>query len=184
MVSQRSSPGTADSRLRRPGPNTAPAIAATLERVEDMNVATLLAGIPWDFETFPEYLASVARRGVGLNFANYLGHTPLRLYVMGDAASERPATAAEIDRMAGILRDALQAGAAGFAVQLLGHPSRRRRPARAKPFRRPFRSLTRSTGPSVTGDAASSRSRPATNQRSPICTTSSRLSVCPCRMPR
>src|SRR5579859_5929088 len=47
------------------------AIAATLERVEDMNVATLLAGIPWDFETFPEYLASVARRGVGLNYANY-----------------------------------------------------------------------------------------------------------------
>ncbi len=92
------------------------AIAATLERVEDMNVATLLAGIPWDFETFPEYLSSVARRGVGLNYANYLGHTPLRLYVMGDAASERPASTSEIDRMAQILRDALHAGAAGFAT--------------------------------------------------------------------
>ena len=34
-------------------------IARTLENVEDMNVATLAAGIPWDFETFPEYLASV-----------------------------------------------------------------------------------------------------------------------------
>ena len=112
-------------------------IAATLERVEDMNAATLLAGIPWDFETFPEYLASVARRGVGLNFANYLGHTALRLYVMGDAASERPATAAEVDRMAGILREALRAGAAGFAVQLLGYASRRRRAAGAQPSRQP-----------------------------------------------
>jgi Amidohydrolase family len=47
-------------------------IAATLERVEDMNVDTLAAGIPWDFETFPEYLASVERHGVGLNFGAYL----------------------------------------------------------------------------------------------------------------
>src|SRR5438067_9283522 len=40
-------------------PNHRELIARTLENVEDMNVATLAAGIPWDFETFPEYLASV-----------------------------------------------------------------------------------------------------------------------------
>jgi N-acyl-D-aspartate/D-glutamate deacylase len=45
-------------------------IARTLENVEDMNVETLSAGIPWDFETFPEYLASVAR----LCHWNYRGH--------------------------------------------------------------------------------------------------------------
>ena len=38
-------------------------IAHTLEKVEDMDVASLAAGIPWDFETFPEYLASVERHG-------------------------------------------------------------------------------------------------------------------------
>ena len=64
-------------------------IARTLENVEDMNVDTLAAGIPWDFATFPEYLDSVERRGVGLNFAAYAGHTALRLFVMGDAAYER-----------------------------------------------------------------------------------------------
>src|SRR3974390_3045928 len=43
-------------------------IARTLENVEDMNVATLAAGIPWDFETFPEYLQSVERHGTALNY--------------------------------------------------------------------------------------------------------------------
>ena len=67
-------------------------IARTLEKVEDMNVATLEAGIPWDFETFPEYLASIERRGTVLNFNAYIGHTALRLYVMGHDSSHRYAT--------------------------------------------------------------------------------------------
>jgi N-acyl-D-aspartate/D-glutamate deacylase len=47
-------------------------ISRTLENVEDMNFDTLSAGIPWDFSTFPEYLASVERRGVGMNFSAYI----------------------------------------------------------------------------------------------------------------
>src|SRR5579864_3662254 len=43
-------------------------IARTLENVEDMDVAALAAGIPWHFETFPQYLESVQRRGTILNF--------------------------------------------------------------------------------------------------------------------
>jgi len=91
-------------------------IARTLENVEDMNVASLAAGIPWDFATFPEYLASVERRGVGLNYAAYIGHTALRLFVMGDAAYERTATPEEIARMQAVLREAMLAGAAGLAT--------------------------------------------------------------------
>ena len=91
-------------------------IARTLENVEDMNVASLAAGIPWDFATFPEYLASVERRGVGLNYAAYIGHTALRLFAMGDDAYERTATPEEIERMQTILREAMTAGAAGFAT--------------------------------------------------------------------
>jgi N-acyl-D-amino-acid deacylase len=91
-------------------------IARTLENVEDMNVASLAAGIPWDFETFPEYLAAVRRSGVGLNFMAYIGHTALRLFAMGDDAYERVATAEEIARMQDILREAMRAGAAGFAT--------------------------------------------------------------------
>src|SRR5438105_4008889 len=91
-------------------------IARTLEKVEDMDVAALEAGIPWDFASFPEYLASVERRGLGLNFAAYLGHTALRLFVMGDAAYEREATPDEIERMRQVLREGMEAGAAGFAT--------------------------------------------------------------------
>jgi N-acyl-D-aspartate/D-glutamate deacylase len=91
-------------------------IARTLENVEDMDVATLAAGIAWEFQTFPEYLDVIARRGTLLNFAVYAGHTPIRLYVMGDDAYERAATAEEIGRMAGLVRDGIAAGAAGFST--------------------------------------------------------------------
>jgi N-acyl-D-aspartate/D-glutamate deacylase len=91
-------------------------IARTLENVEDMDVAALDAGIPWDFSTFPEYLTSVAHHGVGLNFAAYIGHTALRLFVMGDDAYERTATPEETAAMQRVLREAMDAGAAGFAT--------------------------------------------------------------------
>ncbi len=91
-------------------------IARTLEKVEDMDVAALAAGIPWDFETFPEYLASVARRGTVLNYAAFIGHTPLRIFVMGEEASAREATDDEIARMVAQVREAMDAGAAGFAT--------------------------------------------------------------------
>ncbi len=91
-------------------------IALTLEKVEDMNPATLMAGIPWDFETFPEYLASVERRGTMLNFAAYVGHTALRLFHMGDAAYERAATDDEVAAMAASVREAMAAGAVGLAT--------------------------------------------------------------------
>ncbi len=91
-------------------------IARTLENVEDMNVETLGAGIPWDFSTFSEYLASVERRGTAMNFSAYIGHTALRLFVMGDAAYERAATDDEIAQMQAVLRESMEAGAAGFAT--------------------------------------------------------------------
>ncbi|CAN5691562.1 amidohydrolase family protein [soil metagenome] len=90
-------------------------IARTLENVEDMDVQTLGAGIPWDFETFPEYLDSVERHGIALNFAAYIGHTALRIFAMGDAAYDRAATPEEIEYMQQVLRDAIGAGAAGLA---------------------------------------------------------------------
>lgn len=90
-------------------------IARTLEKVEDMDVAALSEGIPWDFETFPEYLAAVQRHGTVLNYAAFIGHTPLRIYAMGDEAVGREATDDEIERMAAMVREAMDAGAAGFA---------------------------------------------------------------------
>jgi N-acyl-D-amino-acid deacylase len=91
-------------------------IAQTLEKVEDMDPASLAAGIPWEFETFPQYLAAVQAHGSVLNYAAYIGHTPLRIYVMGADASQREATGDEIDTMAALVREAIDAGACGFAT--------------------------------------------------------------------
>ena len=68
-------------------------IARTLENVEGMSVDALAAGIPWTFETFPEYLDAVERQQTRLNVAAMIGHTPLRTYVLGADATERAATA-------------------------------------------------------------------------------------------
>jgi N-acyl-D-aspartate/D-glutamate deacylase len=93
-------------------------ILRTLEKVEGMSLEALEAGVgtDWPFETFPEYLDAVERRGTAINVAVLIGHTPLRLYVMGEEATERAATAAEIAQMRGIVRAAIDAGAVGFAT--------------------------------------------------------------------
>jgi N-acyl-D-amino-acid deacylase len=91
-------------------------IVHTLENVEGMDANSLAAGIVWEFETFPEYLDLVANRGTALNFTAYIGHTALRLFVMGDAAYERAATPEEIERMCQLVGEALGAGAAGFST--------------------------------------------------------------------
>ena len=91
-------------------------IARTLENVEGMSVEALEAGIPWTFETFPEYLDAVEAAQPRLNVGALIGHTPLRMYVMGDEAVERPATAAEIGEMRRLVGEAMRAGAVGFAT--------------------------------------------------------------------
>jgi N-acyl-D-aspartate/D-glutamate deacylase len=91
-------------------------IARTLENVEGMSVAALAEGIPWTFESFPEYLDAIEKGGTRLNTAVMIGHTPLRLYVLGDDASERPATAEEIAEMRRLVGEAMDAGAIGFAT--------------------------------------------------------------------
>ena len=90
-------------------------IVHTLENVEDMDPATLVAGTVWEFETHPEYMASIRRRGTVLNYTAYVGHSAVRLFVMGEAAYERAATDDEIGEMARVVQDAIEAGAAGFS---------------------------------------------------------------------
>lgn len=89
-------------------------IVRLLENVEGMSAAALNAGIDWSFETFPEYLAAIARRGKRINVGAFVGHSPLRQYVL--ANDERPATAAEIDIMRKLVGEALEAGALGLST--------------------------------------------------------------------
>lgn len=82
-------------------------------QVEDMSPASLEA-IPWEFESFPEFLAS--RRGrLGLNAGFYIGHSNVRRWVMGEASQEREASEDEIREMRRLVAEAMAAGAAGFS---------------------------------------------------------------------
>jgi N-acyl-D-amino-acid deacylase len=92
-------------------------LARTLQHVEDMSFDTLSVGVPWDeFESFPQYLDAIERRGTSLNYGCYVGHTAVRLFVMGEAAYERAATPEELRRMQAVVAEAMDAGAAGFAT--------------------------------------------------------------------
>ncbi|RYY96635.1 MAG: hypothetical protein EOO24_20920 [Comamonadaceae bacterium] len=75
-------------------------LVQTLEKVEGMSGAALREGLgDWGFETFPEYLDVIEKRGTAINVAALVGHTPLRLYVMGEEATEREATDDEVAAM-------------------------------------------------------------------------------------
>jgi N-acyl-D-aspartate/D-glutamate deacylase len=89
-------------------------IARTLENVEGMALDALEAGIDWCFESFPEYLRAIDQRPKRLNVGAFVGHSPLRLYVVG--TGERPATGGEIAAMRRIVREAMEAGAIGFST--------------------------------------------------------------------
>jgi N-acyl-D-amino-acid deacylase len=86
-----------------------------LTQVEGMSLDVLRQGIAWGFETFPQYMAQLRRRGSAVNVAAYIGHSSVRTYVMGKDASTRAATDDEIVQMQQIVRGAMRSGAVGFA---------------------------------------------------------------------
>jgi len=94
-------------------------IMRNLTHVEGMSLEAMRAGISWDFESYPEYLGSIERRGVVPNVASFVGHSSVRTYVLGEDASRRPATEAEIAEMRRIVLEAVKAGAIGFATSTL-----------------------------------------------------------------
>ena len=87
-----------------------------LTQVEGMSLEVLESGIHWDFETFPEYLNALERRGSALNVGAFFGHSSLRTWVMGAEATQRTATPAELEQMKHLVAEAMQAGAIGFAT--------------------------------------------------------------------
>jgi N-acyl-D-aspartate/D-glutamate deacylase len=90
-----------------------------LVNVEAIPFEVLDAGITWDWESFPEYMAAAARRRPALNLAFLAPLTPFRHYVMGEESMARAATPAETAQIASLLDAALDAGAFGFSSTLL-----------------------------------------------------------------
>ncbi len=96
-----------------------------MEGVEDIPGVILDQGIDWDWETFGDYLDRIGERQYTIDIGMHLAQAPLRIYVMGERALTREeATDAEIEEMAGLVREAMSAGAVGVSLgRMVDHRS-------------------------------------------------------------
>ncbi len=93
-------------------------LAAMLSRVEGMSRAALAQGLRFGGGSFGDYWRRFDGR-LGINVGSYVGHSAVRRFVMGDAASERRATASEVAAMQDLVRQAMRDGAIGFSTSQL-----------------------------------------------------------------
>ncbi|HEY1449041.1 MAG TPA: amidohydrolase family protein [Caulobacteraceae bacterium] len=88
-----------------------------MEGVEDIPFPVLSEGLPWNWESYPDYLDALSARRFDIDIGSQLPHAALRVFVMGERGAKRePATAADIAAMAAIARRAAEAGALGFTT--------------------------------------------------------------------
>ena len=94
--------------------------ARCLTAVEDIPLESMLSGIDWNWETFPEYLNTVNNLPKALNYGAYIGHSALRMYTMGERALSEAATEDDVARMVASVKEAIEAGAMGFSSSRAG----------------------------------------------------------------
>jgi N-acyl-D-aspartate/D-glutamate deacylase len=96
-----------------------------MEGVEDIPFPVLSEGLPWNWESYPDYLDGLSRRQFDVDIGSQLPHAALRVYVMGERGVNRePATEADIHAMAAIAKRSMEAGAIGFGTsRTLNHRS-------------------------------------------------------------
>ena len=97
----------------------------TMTRTEAIPYASMKAGLPWDWVTYPEFLDSVDRHPKGVNLLPFVPMSPVMVWAMGleDAKSGRMPTAAEHQEMARLINEAMDAGACGWSAQRFGRNS-------------------------------------------------------------
>jgi N-acyl-D-amino-acid deacylase len=92
-------------------------LAEMMESVEDVPREAILGGLPWDWETYPEYLDSVQRMAPAINVVGMVGHCAVRYHVMGERSlGDEPASPAELNRMRDIAEESVAGGAVGFST--------------------------------------------------------------------
>ena len=88
-----------------------------MEGVEDIPELVMREGVPWNWQSFPDYLDALSKRQCDIDFATQVPHAPLRVFVMGRRGVDRePATAADMAEMARLVEEGLDAGALGFST--------------------------------------------------------------------
>jgi len=92
-------------------------IVRLMEGVEDIPDVVMTEGLPWNWETFPDYLDAIAQRQTDIDFAAQLPHSPLRVYAMGKRGAElEPPTQADLTLMRRLTAEAVNAGAVGVST--------------------------------------------------------------------
>jgi len=92
-------------------------LAEMMESVEDIPAEAIMSGLPWDWETYTEYLDSYERMPKGINVGGMVGHCSVRVAAMGDRAVEQHhASAEDIVTMCALVEEALVGGALGFST--------------------------------------------------------------------
>jgi N-acyl-D-aspartate/D-glutamate deacylase len=92
-------------------------LIAVVEDVEDIPGSALHEGVAWNWESFPEYLDAVDAFPRAIDVGAQVPHCAVRTYVMGDrGTNNEPATEEDVDRMAAIVKEGIEAGALGFTT--------------------------------------------------------------------
>lgn len=94
-------------------------LATMMERVEDIPREAILSGLPWDWETYGEYLDSVEKMQPAINLTGMVGHSAARYYVMGDRGIDENPNAEEIAQIARLVGQSVRDGAIGFSTNRL-----------------------------------------------------------------
>jgi N-acyl-D-amino-acid deacylase len=94
-------------------------VAWDLVNVEALPYEALMKGASWEWDSFSDYISTIEKRGIALNAAFLVPLSALRYYVLGEAASERPANSEEIVTMVELFRTAMKAGAYGFSLSTI-----------------------------------------------------------------
>jgi N-acyl-D-aspartate/D-glutamate deacylase len=88
-----------------------------MEGVEDIPHPVLVEGLPWTWESYPQYLDFLATRRYDMDICGYIPHAPVRVYVMGQRGADRErATGADLEQMKRIVREGIDAGAMGVST--------------------------------------------------------------------